>query len=97
MNVRWALLDTTHNQYNAAKNTSRSHHEGQRGNKFSIVLNDAGTQALIKVDGASKAWRKGKFMETVGGVMLAIYDRDDHSLAVELLSGPEWSNTREDT
>ena len=90
--MNWLLVDTTHPTWNSALVRLRKRHAAfWPENVFSIVENDAGTQALVKCDGAHPEWRQGKFVD---GLVIETYTPDTHDAAIELLRGPEWSNLR---
>ena len=98
--MRWFLLDTTHPAYNGARALCGARHaRNWPQNILSIVLSDDGTQALVKSDSMGKAFRKGKWAEkkVLGGVLLDIFDRSDHSRVFAFLSTAAWSNTRTET
>jgi hypothetical protein len=92
------LLDATHPSYQGSLNRLDLHNRSfLPDNITSVVLNDAGTQALIKVVEMDTAVRKrlGVWAERVGGFtldLLTTFDLD--RMRTILRTSPDWSKTR---
>lgn len=64
------------------------HTEERPGCALSITPNAAGTEFLVKVQGADKPWRQAQAWM---GAVLTTFDRDNHGEALAMLATPEWS------
>lgn len=86
-NVRWFLMSPACLAAARADCSQRHREESGPQVDLSVTWNAAETQALVKVNGANKAWRNGRGWI---GEIAGIFDRDDHWAAVALLQQPEW-------
>ena len=94
--VYYVVLDTTHSRYSELITRESAVHERIRpGNKLSIVLNNDGTQALVKLIGADEIWKDNEL--ALSGVVVTdvdnqpmIYSRKQHDQVILLLQTPEW-------
>ena len=94
--VYYVVLDTTHSRYGELITRESVVHERIRpGNKLSIVLNNDGTQALVKLIGADEIWKDNEL--ALSGVVVTdvdnqpmIYSRKQHDQVILLLQTPEW-------
>lgn len=59
-------------------------------NELSVRRNLAGTEAIMKVDNASKSWRSTQPWIFDNTKLLAIFDRDDHHTAHPSVNNSEW-------
>lgn len=67
--------------------------EGAPNRNLSVVWNLAQDEAVVKVDGADKDWRRDK---TWIADAIAVYDWDTIGELRELLSGPAWRDPSAD-
>lgn len=76
--TRWFHLLAANVQAASVDADPRHKSESGAGHNLSVTWNVAGTEALMKVNGANKPWRTGK-----GWIATAVfvYDRDNHSTA----------------
>lgn len=86
-NLRWFLLNAADVPAAIADSEPRHKQESGGNHNLSVIWNVAGTQALIKVNGANKPWREGKLW-IVNAV--AVYDRDNHDDIFQWYYTPEW-------
>lgn len=89
MNTRWFLLSAVDvavcNKDAAARNKETS------GGELSVSWDNTSSQALVKVDGADKDWRRDKTWVNTASI---VYDRDNHDLAVAMLLKADWQRGR---
>jgi len=86
-NLRWIRLPAA--SVPACVADAEPRHEQESGGcNLSVTWNVAGTEALIKIDGASKPWRAGKgwIADSIGPV----YDRDTRYDIFPWFYTPEW-------
>lgn len=89
-NIRYFLLDATHDAFRDVIVAMRSRHEEIHGAQLSVTFNVAKTKAFVKVDGADRDWRILRRVNTVEGMVLAIFDRINHIRFLEQFHTPEW-------
>ena len=88
-NLRWFRLLAVDVPAATADSTPR--HEAESGGcKLSMFWNQAGTEALMKVDGAGKEWRRGKTWITTAAALGPVYDRSNHDDIFSWFYTPEW-------
>lgn len=92
MNIRYFIFDTSHGEYTGKIAHARTRHsEAKPARVMSITLNVAGTNALVKVDGADKPWRQDKQLDRVGRSVVRIMDSEDHHAFMHNeFYTPEW-------
>ena len=100
MSTNWYILDTTHVDYPTLSAACSERHYSWTGtlrvNIFSMVYSDDNSEVIVKVPEADDQWKIDNGLDSVGGAVLAIYDRSNHYIASNLLiTSPNWSNTRE--
>lgn len=74
MNVRWIRLPAVIVPLCVADAEPRHKQASGPGHELSVTWNVAKTEALIKINGASKAWRADKAW--FGNAIGPVYDRD---------------------
>lgn len=85
MGKRWLHMDAR--TYKAAQAACKAQHEATGRGLLSVVPNVAGTEYVLKVAGADKAWRKSQdWMGDCEGV----YDESDHDKLQAMMMGALW-------
>lgn len=84
----WYHVDATHGSFNAMKSSAAAEHAlSAPGTILSVYLNNAGTEALVKVrteDGSfSPGWEAAPFV-------LRKFTKDDHQEAQAMMYTPDW-------
>ena len=84
--IIWVHVDMLHPGADALLEAARAKHETGKSYKLSVNISRDGTEALVKIAGANKAWAAG-----LGNAPLvkAVYDHTNHADALALVAG--WS------
>ena len=85
----YLVMDTTHPSWeNIIKGACQSRHqEIHPNNNLSIYLNNAGTQALVKITAGTLAWRQQQGWKQA---ILRYFSEADREALHILLRTPEW-------
>lgn len=89
LDVRYLLVDLTHPSWTALKIILTDRHQEIRsGNELSITLNDDETQGIVKILGATPAWRSANGLI---GHPAVLESHPDNAWAIDLFrNGPAW-------
>lgn len=95
----YLILDTTHLSYlNKLEDSEKRSKTGLPDNILSIVPNDDGTQALVKIPFADADWRATKTWVSSRDIsegVIDVFTWSTHSELLKLLAThPNWSRTR---
>lgn len=89
----WLLLDTGHARYEELITAMTLRHQKYwPGNELGIRLNLAGTRAIVKMDGATKAWRDPLQALLDAGLVIKYGTRDDLPAIQALVKSPAWDD-----
>lgn len=91
-NDKWFLVDVTHPSFNAMRASAATRHaQFAGGAALSVYLNNAGTEALVKVRTGGNwtpAWESAPFV-------LRTFTPSDHNEAQDMIYTPEWERVEE--
>ena len=87
--IRYFLLDAADVPV-AILDAEPRHKSASPGCNLSVTWNVAGTQALMKVDGADDAWRQGKAWSDKAAGTAKVYTRATHDAVFDWFNTPEW-------
>lgn len=85
--IVWVHVDMSQPGIGFLIGSCRAKHEANTDWKLSVNVSRDGTEALVKVAGASKAWAAGLGDDPL---VKAVFDDTDHDKAVALVTTPEW-------
>ena len=88
-NVRYFRLNLEDDQYENCEEDCEERHATLWPNNQLSILFSTKPEVIIKVDNAGKAWRQEvEWADQLGGVLIQIWDRDDHFLMRAFISNP---------
>ena len=87
----WLLVDTGHARYAELITKATERHQAYwPGHALGVRLNLAETRAIIKIDGATVAWKDTVQQLLDSGLVLQVGTRDDLPQIKDLMEQPAW-------
>jgi predicted ATP-grasp superfamily ATP-dependent carboligase len=84
----YIIVDTTHPSWSEIVDECRTRHRvSHPDNDLSVILNNAESEALIKVTDADESWRSGR---TWRAAISQTYTEADRQELHDLMDTPEW-------